>query len=61
MATTSVAGYASGNVGASAPIEALLTSPRADESWNDERHRLGQYAWRLWEPLLTGAEQVGPL
>jgi exodeoxyribonuclease V gamma subunit len=47
--------------GESAPIDVLLAEPRSDESWNDERHRLGQYAWRLWEPLLTGAEQVGPL
>lgn len=22
---------------------------------------LGEYAWRIWEPLLTGAEKVGPL
>ncbi|MFC7497145.1 MULTISPECIES: exodeoxyribonuclease V subunit gamma [unclassified Nocardioides] len=22
---------------------------------------LGDYAWRIWEPLLTGAEKVGPL
>ena len=22
---------------------------------------LGDYAWRIWEPLLTGAERVGPL
>jgi exodeoxyribonuclease V gamma subunit len=22
---------------------------------------LGEYAWRIWEPLLTGAERVGPL
>jgi exodeoxyribonuclease V gamma subunit len=47
--------------GQAAPIETLLDTPRADEAWNDERFRLGQYAWRLWEPLLTGAEQVGPL
>jgi exodeoxyribonuclease V gamma subunit len=47
--------------GESAPIDVLLAEPRSDESWNGERHRLGQYAWRLWEPLLTGAEQVGPL
>ena len=47
--------------GESAPLDTLLGQPRSDEHWNDERHRLGQYAWRLWEPLLTGAEQVGPL
>ena len=22
---------------------------------------LATYAWRIWEPLLTGAEKVGPL
>ena len=47
--------------GEAVPIERLMSEPRADERWNDERHRLGQYAWRLWEPLLTGAEKVGPL
>ncbi len=47
--------------GEAAPLDTLLTKPRADEDWNDEGHRLGQYAWRLWEPLLIGAEQVGPL
>ena len=47
--------------GEAAPIEVLLTEPRVDESWNDEPHRLGQYAWRLWAPLLTGAETVSPL
>jgi exodeoxyribonuclease V gamma subunit len=36
-----------------------LTGPaRGDETFNDEPHRLGQYAWRLWSPLLTGAELV---
>ncbi|HJR40260.1 MAG TPA: exodeoxyribonuclease V subunit gamma [Nocardioidaceae bacterium] len=47
--------------GESAALESLLAAPRADERWNDEPHRLGQYAWRLWEPLLGGAEKVGPL
>ena len=47
--------------GQAAPLECLLTPPRADETWNDEPHRLGQYAWRLWQPLLEGAEKVGPL
>jgi len=36
-----------------------LTGPaRDDETFNDGPHRLGQYAWRLWSPLLTGAELV---
>ncbi|HEU4515203.1 MAG TPA: exodeoxyribonuclease V subunit gamma [Nocardioidaceae bacterium] len=47
--------------GQAAPLECLLTPPRPDETWNDEPHRLGQYAWRLWQPLLEGAERVGPL
>ncbi len=47
--------------GEHAPFECLLTPPRADEHWNDERHRLGQYARRLWQPLLDGAERVGHL
>jgi len=45
--------------GQAAPLECLLGQPRQDESWNDEPHRLGQYAWRLWQPLLEGAESVG--
>jgi exodeoxyribonuclease V gamma subunit len=45
--------------GAHAPIDVLMTEPRPDEQWNSEPHRLGQYAWRLWQPLLEGAEQVG--
>jgi exodeoxyribonuclease V gamma subunit len=47
--------------GEAAPLDCLLTPPRPDESWNDEPHRLGRYAWRLWQPLLDGAEKVGPL
>jgi exodeoxyribonuclease V gamma subunit len=47
--------------GQGAPLACLLTPPRPDETWNDEPHRLGQYAWRLWQPLLEGAEKVGPL
>ncbi|MGH3330607.1 MAG: exodeoxyribonuclease V subunit gamma, partial [Nocardioidaceae bacterium] len=47
--------------GEAAPLDCLLAEPRADEHWNDEPHRLGQYAWRLWQPLLEGAEKVGPL
>ena len=47
--------------GQAAPLEMLMTPPRPDESWNDEPHRLGQYAWRLWQPLLEGAENVGAL
>ena len=47
--------------GQAAPFECLTEPPRADESWNDAPHRLGQYAWRLWQPLLEGAESVGHL
>jgi exodeoxyribonuclease V gamma subunit len=41
-----------------AAYSCLTGTPRADEAFNDEPHRLGQYAWRLWSPLLTGAELV---
>jgi exodeoxyribonuclease V gamma subunit len=47
--------------GEHAPLECLLTDPRSDEQWNGERHRLGQYAVRLWQPLLDGAEKVDHL
>ena len=47
--------------GEDAPLECLLTSPRDDEQWNAEPHRLGQLALRLWGPLLDGAERVGHL
>ncbi len=47
--------------GQAAPLEVLTAPPRPDESWNDEPHRLGQYAWRVWQPLLDGAESVGAL
>ncbi|GAA1780531.1 exodeoxyribonuclease V subunit gamma [Nocardioides hankookensis] len=35
--------------GPAAPVEVLLDAG------------LGEHAWRIWEPLLTGAERVGPL
>jgi exodeoxyribonuclease V gamma subunit len=47
--------------GPGAALEGFLVAPRADETWNAQPHRLGQYAWRLWQPLLEGAEKVGPL
>ena len=48
--------------GAHAAYDVLAGAPRPDERWDDEeRHRLGQYAWRLWGPLVTGAELVRAL
>lgn len=48
--------------GAHAAYDVLAGAPRPDERWDDEeRHRLGQYAWRLWGPLVTGAELVRSL
>jgi exodeoxyribonuclease V gamma subunit len=46
--------------GEAAPLDRLLGPPRDDERWHDEPHRLGQYALRLWTPLLD-AERVEPL
>jgi hypothetical protein len=31
----------------------LLEAPEDDERWGPETTRLGQYAARLWEPLLA--------
>ncbi|WP_028474596.1 exodeoxyribonuclease V subunit gamma [Nocardioides alkalitolerans] len=53
--------------GDAAPVDVLLGPPRDDERWlpsggADGLHtRLGQYAWRVWGPLLEGNEQVGVL
>ena len=47
--------------GEGAVFEVLTAPPRDDESWSNESHRLGQYAVRLWSPLLGGAERVGIL
>jgi exodeoxyribonuclease V gamma subunit len=47
--------------GDDAPLTVLTGPPRDDEAFNDEPHRLGQLAWRVWSPLLTGGEKVGPL
>ncbi|GAB2870101.1 exodeoxyribonuclease V subunit gamma [Nocardioides pacificus] len=47
--------------GERAPLSCLLDPARADERWNDEPSRLGQYAWRMWGPLMEGGERVGPL
>jgi exodeoxyribonuclease V gamma subunit len=38
--------------GPSAPFEVLRAPPRAGEHWCEAPHRLGQYAWRVWQPLL---------
>jgi exodeoxyribonuclease V gamma subunit len=47
--------------GDAAPVSVLTGAPRPGEDWNTEATRLGRYAWRLWQPLLSGAERVGPL
>jgi exodeoxyribonuclease V gamma subunit len=47
--------------GEHAPLECLLSPAREDEHWNDQPHRLGQLALRLWGPLLDGAERVSHL
>ncbi|WP_168582748.1 exodeoxyribonuclease V subunit gamma [Gephyromycinifex aptenodytis] len=38
--------------GPNAPLTVLLERPRPDESWNTAGTRLGQYALRLWQPIL---------
>lgn len=54
-------------LGEDAPVEDFFVAPGADETWESEREgygfrtRIGQYAWRVWGPLVTGAEKVGPL
>ena len=41
--------------GGTAPFEVLLDTPRDDERWHDGiGTRLGQYALRVWRPVLTG-------
>ena len=48
--------------GAHAAYSVLTGEPRPDERWDEhESHRLGQYAWRLWGPLVSGAELVRAL
>ena len=47
--------------GEHAPFEVLTEPARPDESWSNAPHRLGQYALRLWGPLLDGAERVSHL
>ena len=44
--------------GEGAPFDVLTEPPRPDEDWSNAPHRLGQYALRLWGPLLDGAERV---
>jgi exodeoxyribonuclease V gamma subunit len=48
-------------------VEVLLGPPRDDELWVPAtegpgfRTRIGQLAWRVWGPLVTGGERLGPL
>ncbi|GAB3078094.1 exodeoxyribonuclease V subunit gamma [Nocardioides zeae] len=48
-------------------VEVLLGPPRDDELWVPTtegagfRTRIGQLAWRVWGPLVTGGERMGPL
>lgn len=44
--------------GRSAPLDVLLEAPRPDEAWNQAPTRLGQYAVRVWEPVLRGGQEV---
>ena len=44
--------------GEHAPFDVLTDPARPDEDWSNAPHRLGQYALRLWGPLLDGAERV---
>lgn len=44
--------------GERAAYSLLASSPRPDEQWNQAPHRLGQYAWHVWGPLLEGREVV---
>ena len=39
-------------LGRRAPFERLLGAPYSDERWSEAPHRLGQFAWRVWKPLL---------
>ena len=43
--------------GRGAPFRALLTEAGPDERWSDQDTRLGQYAWRMWQPVFDN-EQV---
>ncbi len=44
--------------GVDAAFDVLTGPPRDDEQWSNAPHRLGQYALRLWGPLLDGGERV---
>ena len=44
--------------GRHASLDVLTGPPSEGEGWNDQTTRLGQYALRIWEPLLTGFERV---
>jgi exodeoxyribonuclease V gamma subunit len=45
--------------GRAARFACLENRPRADERWNDEATRLGQYALRMWQPVFDN-EMVMP-
>ncbi|HEY1135120.1 MAG TPA: exodeoxyribonuclease V subunit gamma, partial [Nocardioides sp.] len=53
--------------GAGSSVDVLLGPPRSDELWVPVeegagfRTRIGQLAWRVWGPLVMGAERMGPL
>jgi exodeoxyribonuclease V gamma subunit len=45
--------------GRGAPFDCLVGPPRADELWDDQPHRMAQFAMRIWQPVFDH-EQVRP-